>query len=331
MGALLPITPEAGAVQITHWPIAVDAPVADCYQATDAQLDGIYAKSKSQQWNINDYDWSYALSPDNPLDLPDQTLLVYGSPLWDGLDEAGRRELRRHFQAWTLSQVLHGEQGALLCAAKLAQGECSLSGRLCMAAQVYDEARHVEAYARLVNEKIGIRYGMSSSLANLLSQTVSAPELDITNLGMQVLVEGIALSIFQNIVAYSRDPFIKELIGRIQQDEARHFAAGRITLARLYRGELTGAETAQREEFVCEGITTMYEHLCADDIWAPLGMNPDRCGGVVRESKMSGTLRRSLFRRLVPTIREIGLLTPRVAKVFDELGMLDYAAMPLRG
>ncbi|HEU0369480.1 MAG TPA: ferritin-like domain-containing protein, partial [Candidatus Acidoferrum sp.] len=251
------------------WQIHVDAPVAQHYVACDTQLDGIYAKAKAQQWDIEDYDWSFELAPDNPLQLPDATLLVYGTPVWEDLDSTGRSELRRHFQAWTLSQVLHGEQGALLCAAKLAQGEPSLSGRLCMVAQCYDEARHVEVYARLVNDKIGIRYGMSSSLENLLRQTVSASELDMTNLGMQVLVEGIALSIFQNIVAYSADPTIKQMISQVQRDEARHFAAGRITLARIYRGELTSAEMAIREEFVCESMTTMYEHLCADDIWAP--------------------------------------------------------------
>jgi hypothetical protein len=312
------------------WPIHVDAPVAQGYVVSDAQLAGIYAKAKAQQWDIEDYDWRFELDPDNPLQLPDATLLVYGTPLWEELDPTGRRELRRHFQAWTLSQVLHGEQGALLCAAKLAQGEPSLSGRLCMVAQSYDEARHVEVYARLVNDKMGIRYGMSSSLENLLRQTVSASELDMTNLGMQVLVEGIALSIFQNIVAYSGNPVIKQMIAQIQRDEARHFAAGRITLARIYHGELTGAEMGIREEFVCEGITTMYEHLCADDIWSPLGMNAGRCKGLVRENTVSNVLRRSLFRRLVPTIKEIGLLTPRVARVFDGLGMLDYAMLPVR-
>jgi len=312
------------------WPLHVDVLVAARYAFDEGQLQQIYTKSKTQQWDINDYDWQHVLKEDNPLDLPDQTLLVYGTPLWQSLDEVGRTELRRHFQGWTLSQVLHGEQAALLCAAKLAQGESTLSARLCLAAQVYDEARHVEAYARLVNDKIGIYYDMTSSLGTLLRQTVVASELDITNLGMQVLVEGIALSTFQNIVAYSRDPFIKTLVTRIQQDEARHFAAGRITLTRLYNGELSSAEMKLREEFLCEGITTMYEHLCADDIWAQLGMDRRDCGGQVRESQVSNTLRRSLFRRLVPTIKEIGLLTPRVAAIFEELGMLDYANLPLR-
>lgn len=312
------------------WPLAVDVPMTAAYQFEEGHLQQIYTKAKTQQWDVNDYDWSYELNPDNPLNLPDQTLLVYGTPLWEGLDEAGRTELRRHFHGWSLSQVLHGEQGALLCAAKLAQGEDSLSARLCMSAQVFDEARHVEAYARLVNEKIGVFYPMTGSLGTLLKQTVQASELDITNLGMQVLVEGIALSTFQNIVSYSRDPFVKTLIGRIQQDEARHFAAGRITLGRLYRDGLTTAELRLREEFVCEGITTMYEHLCADDIWAQLDMNPRNCSGMVRESPVSNSLRRSLFRRLVPTIRDIGLLTDRVSAVFEELGMLDYAQLPLR-
>jgi hypothetical protein len=321
--------PSNGPSIAAGWLIRVEAPVSEQYLLDNAQLDGIYTNSKDRQWDVNDFDWSHQLNPDNPLDLADQTLPAYGTPLWDGLDETGRREFRHHFHAWTLSQILHGEQGALLCAAKLAQGESSLSARLCMAAQVNDEARHVEAYSRLVRDKFGTRYGMTRSLEYLLRQSVSAAELDITNLGMQVLVEGMALSLFQNIITFSRDPFIKQLITRIQQDEARHFAAGRITLSRVYRTELSSAELALREEFLCEGVSVLYEHMCADDIWASLGMNARQCGSIVRSSRVATALRRSLFRRLVPTIRDIGLLTARVSKLLDQLGMLNYAMEPL--
>jgi hypothetical protein len=157
--------------------------------------------------------------------------------------------------------------------------------------------------------------------------TVSSPELDITNLGMQILVEGVALAIFHMVIAYSGDPFIKSLVGRIQRDEARHFALGRITLEPRYR-DLTDSERRLREEFVCDGTVALYEHLCADDIWEPIGLSPQECRDAVRESPLARALRRNLFRRLVPSIRDMSLLTPKVRAVFDEMGVLDYEHLP---
>jgi len=295
----------------------------------DPGLDSLYRKAKTQQWDVDDFDWSHEFDRDNPLRLPDRTLIIYGSALWDRLTTERRAEARCHFQAWTLSQILHGEQGALLCATKLAQGEHELSARLCAAAQAFDEARHIEACARLVNDKVGIAYPLSRSLHALLRDTVCSSELDITNLGMQILVEGIALSLFQTIVGYSRDEFVKSLLTRIQQDEARHFAVGSTTLTRLYSSELSSAELRVREEFVCESIVVLYEHLCADDIWEPLGHSRKECATLVRKSPVADALRRSLFRRLVPAIRNIGLAGPRVGKVLESLNLLDYLQWPL--
>ncbi|UXI66201.1 ferritin-like domain-containing protein [Tahibacter amnicola] len=315
---------------VLRWPLNVDAVMQSTYATGDDQLDRLYQKAKAQQWNADDYDWSYELNPDNPLDMPDGTLLIFGSPLWQKMDEPARAEVRHHFHAWTLSQILHGEQGAMLCAIKLAQGEEHLSARLCACAQAFDEARHIEVYSRLVNDKLRVTYPMSSSLKRLLEDTITSRQLDITNLGMQVLVEGIALSIFQNIVAYSRDSFIKEVVTRIQRDEARHFAVGRVTLRRLYNGELSAAEMREREEFTCEGIHVLYEHLCADDIWEQLGQNRKECGELVRNSKMANALRRNLFRRLVPSLKDMGLLNGKVVTQLEKMDMLDYAELPLR-
>ena len=169
---------------------------------------------------------------------------------------------------------------------------------------------------------------MSKALKGLLEDTITTSKLDMTNLGMQVLVEGIALSLFQSMVAYTKDPFIKDLMTRIQRDEARHFAIGRITLGSVYK-EMSGTERKEREEFVVEGAYTLYEHLCADDIWEPMGLSKKECSHLVRSSEVANSMRRSIFRRLVPTIREMGLLTPRVSDAFEKLRVLDYAAMPM--
>lgn len=315
------------AAQLRRWRVDCDAVVNERYEGGDAGLSRLYQKAKSAQWNAEtDIDWRYELDRDNPLNLHDGTLLIYGTPLWDGLDEAARVRVRQHSQAWMLSQILHGEQAALLCASRLAQAEETVTAKLCAAAQVIDEARHVEAYSRLA-EKTVTRYPMSPSLAGLIADTLSSRELDITNLGMQILVEGVALAIFHVIIAYSRDPFVKSLIGRIQRDEARHFAVGRLTLEPLY-AQMTDGERRIREEFVCSGALALYEHLCADDIWEPIGLPSRAYRAAVRGSPMAQSLRRSLFRRLVPSIRDMSLLTPRVRAVFEQMGVLDYEHLP---
>jgi hypothetical protein len=312
-----------------RWTMPVDAFMSEDYACREDRLNALYDKAKRAQWDVTrDVDWSCELDPDNPLGMPDPMLLIHGTPLWDGLDDRGRREVRHHWQGWMLSQILHGEQAALICASKLASAEDSLSARLCAAMQVVDEARHVEAYSRLVSDKLTVHYPMSHSLRCLLKDTIASTALDITNLGMQVLVEGIALSIFQNVVAFSKDPFIKDLFTRIHRDESRHFAVGRLTLTRVY-SEMTATELKEREEFVSEGACVLFEHLCADDIWEPMGFARKACGELVRQSAIANGIRRAIFRRLVPTIRELGLLTPRVRRTFEQLGVIDYERMPL--
>jgi len=316
-----------GAPRVHSWRLSGEAIINERYEDGGADLMRLYHKAKASQWNAEvDVDWGYQLDPDNPLNLHDGTLIIYGTPLWDHLDESARTQVRRHSHAWLISQILHGEQGALLCASRLAQGEDSLPAKLCAAAQVIDEARHVEAYSRLL-DKMLTRYPMSRSLRGLLHDTVTSSELDITNLGMQILVEGVALAIFGMIVAYSRDPFVKSLVTRIQRDEARHFALGRISLEPVYRG-LTDAERKIREEFVCDGAVALFEHLCADDIWEPVGLPAKECKEAVRESPLARALRRNLFRRLVPSIRDMTLLTPKVRTTFEQLGVLDYEHLP---
>ncbi len=306
----------------------VTARVCDDYELRDADLQVLYAKAKRTQWDIDrDIDWHTELDPANPLGMPDATLLVYGTDVWSTLDERGRSELRRQAQGWLLSQILHGEQAAMICAAKIACAHEDLSARLFAATQVMDEARHIEAYARLVNDKVGVRYPLGRALQALLEDTITSSALDITSLGMQILVEGIALSIFQSIVAYSANPFIKDLLARIQRDEARHFAAGRLSLQPVFT-ELSASERREREDFVCEGASLLHEHLCADEIWEPMGLHRRECARQVRISPVARSIRRSIFRRLVPSVRDLGLLTGAVRRTFEQLDVIAYEALP---
>ena len=96
--------------QAIKWNFSVEAYMSQTYDFSDDSLNALYQKTKANQWDVNtDIDWSYELNPDNPLGMPDGTLLIYGTDVWNKMNEKNRAEIRHHSQGWTLSQVLHGE------------------------------------------------------------------------------------------------------------------------------------------------------------------------------------------------------------------------------
>ncbi|MBA2674450.1 ferritin-like domain-containing protein [Ramlibacter sp.] len=294
----------------------------------DGGLNGLYEKAKAQQWDAaRDLDWSQPHSPTNPLAMPDGTLAIHGTRLWNSMDEATRNQLRHDIQSWNLSQVLHGEQAALICAARLAQGEGALEMKLAAASQVIDEARHIEAYARVARTRFASTFAISSPLRALFGNIVSESRPDFTCLGMQILVEGMALSLFQNLRAYTGCPLFRELLTLVLRDEARHFAIGKLALAQSC-AELDDHGRAEREEFICESALRLNEHTSASEIWATVGLSKAQRKELVFDSHVSQNLRRSIFRRLVPAVRDMGLLGAKARQVFAGLGMLEYAAFP---
>jgi hypothetical protein len=285
----------------------------------------LYRKGKRQQWESDTrIDWSEELNPDNPAGLPDQLVPIAGSRVWDRLDEGGRALVRQHFQAWQLSQFLHGEQGALVCTAKIVQQVPQIDAKFYAATQVMDEARHVEAFSRLLHEKYALAYPVNASLKSLLRDTLTDSRWDFTYLGMQVLVEGVALAAFGTIRDFSTAALPKAVTTYVMQDESRHVAFGRLAL-RDYYPELTAKERDEREEFVVEGCYLLRDRFLADEVWAQLGLPVDECVQWVERSEIMRTYRSNLFTRIVPTIRDIGLWGPRIRKAYADMGILGFA------
>ena len=139
------------AIDTTRWniPSSFDTTLRWEYQNGRPAMEGLYSKAKKLQWNAEDrIDWSQDLDPENPMELPDESILIYGSPVWDKLGREERAKLRHHQQAWQISQFLHGEQGALICTAKIVQQVPQMDAKYYAATQVVDEARHVEEIGR---------------------------------------------------------------------------------------------------------------------------------------------------------------------------------------
>jgi hypothetical protein len=294
------------------------------YDQTRDRLLALYEKGKEKQWNTNTrLDWSIEVDPGAQGNSPDEYIPIYGSAMWDRMDEKARRTLRHHMAAWLNSQFLHGEQGALICAAKIVQTVPDVDSKFYAATQVMDEARHMETYSRYLREKMELAYPINSHLRALLNDVVADSRWDMTNLGMQVLIEGLALAAFSMIRDFSTEPLAKALNTYVMQDEARHVAFGRLALREFYP-QLTEAERAEREEFVVYASYLMRDRFLAEEVWESVGLDPRECVAYVEGSEMMQQFRKMLFSRIVPTIKDLGLFGPKVQQAFQDMGVIEF-------
>jgi 1,2-phenylacetyl-CoA epoxidase catalytic subunit len=295
------------------------------YEKGSEALRRLYEKGKNLQWNATSrIDWSQDLDPENPQGLPDEAVTLFGSPVWDRLTAKERAKVRYHTQAWQISQFLHGEQGALICTAKIVQQVPSIDAKYYAATQVVDEARHVEAYSRLLHEKFELAYPITPPLKRLLNDVLSDSRWDMTYLGMQVLVEGLALAAFGQIRDTAQNPLAAAVNAYVMQDEARHVAFGRLTL-RDYYPQLSDKERDEREEFAVEACYLMRDRFLSEEVWETIGLPVEECMSWVSESERMRHFRSELFSRIVPTIKDIGLWGPRIRRAYANMGIMGFA------
>jgi hypothetical protein len=312
----------------TQWKLPASGEVSFTwnYDAASEALLGLYAKGKQQQWDAAErIDWSLEVDPDDPMQMDDSVLPLFGTPLWDKLGARGQSELRYHHQVFSLSQFLHGEQGALICAARIVQDVPAIESKFYAATQVMDEARHVEVYRRLLAEKFRFAYPISRPLRTLLEQALGDKRWDFTYLGMQVLIEGLALVAFQRIRDYSRNRLCQAVNAYVMQDEARHVAFGRLAL-RDYYPQLSAAERREREEFVIEGSELLRNRFNSPEMWERLGIDLKDALPLIDASEGQLRYRKRLFSRIVPIVKDIGLWSERVQLAYQGYGVAHYAA-----
>ncbi|MCA1832006.1 MAG: ferritin-like domain-containing protein [Actinomycetota bacterium] len=285
----------------------------------------LYSKGKQRQWDSAvRIDWSQDVDPENPMELDDTYLAIYGSPIWDRMNDREKVEVRRHAQAWQISQFLHGEQGALICAAKIVETVPDVDSKFYAATQVMDEARHVETYARYLHDKLELAYPVAEPLKLLLIDIVSDSRWDFTYLGMQVLIEGLALAAFGLIRDLAQNPLASAINAYVMQDEARHVAFGRLALKEFYP-QITQAERDEREDFVIQASYLMRDRFRGEQVWQRLGLPEDDCAEYVDNSALMQEFRKMLFTRIVPTIKDIGLWGEKVRRAYAEMGVIAYA------
>jgi hypothetical protein len=293
------------------------------YENTRKRLVRLYENAKRDQWNSTErLDWSIDVDPEKGL-LPDFGIGIYGTPMWDKLDGREIQQLRHEAVAWQLCQFLHGEQGALLATAQIVESVPWFEGKQYGATQVMDEARHVEVFRRFIQEKLGIEYEVNPELKRLLDQVLTDSRWDMKFLGMQIIVEGLALAAFGTICATATNPLLRDLTAAVMEDEARHVAFGVLSLREFYE-DLSEPDRKEREDFVYEACVLMRDRISNKEVWERMGMNVGDCVEATNQSDLAKQFRYRLFSKVVPNVKSLGLLSDTQRQRFANLGILEY-------
>jgi hypothetical protein len=286
-------------------------------------LRDLYEKAKREQWNgTTQLAWDTDVDPEGEI-VPQAVNPLVGYPPYERLDGRERRRLRHAQIALQLSQFLHGEQGALIVASQLVGAVPWIDAKYYAGSQTMDEARHVEVFSRYLREKLEWEWPINESLKELLDVTILDRRWDFKYLGMQIIIEGLAMAAFGNLFQLTREPLLKELVRYVMRDESRHVAFGMVSLADYYR-DMPAAELRDREDFVVYACELMRHRLVGDQISRAMGWNRDEVREAVLSSSAGQMFRRMLFARIVPNLKRLGLLTPRVREAFDRLGILEF-------
>ncbi|MEU7476325.1 ferritin-like domain-containing protein [Lentzea sp. NPDC042327] len=311
----------------TNWtfPAAGDTYFSWDYDSGRERLLSLYQKGKDKQWDsVKRIDWDIEVDPYDVLGTPENTLALYGSRQYEKLNDQERKVMRQHMASWEFSQFLHGEQGAMITSARIVQSVPDIDAKFYAATQVMDEARHAEVFSKFLDEKIGLTYPINPHLKSLLEDALNDSRWDMPYLGMQVLIEGLALAAFGILRDKTNKPLPKQILAYVMQDEARHVAFGRLALKDYY-AELSAKERAEREEFVIEGCYLMRDRLRMQEVWENLGFDMAECMELMNKGPRMRAFRSLLFARIVPCVRDIGLWGPAVQKAYDDMGVLDMA------
>ena len=305
------------------------------YKRSRQALVKLYEKAKRSQWNATtDLPWETDVDReklavefrqtvarfDVMQDDPDAPTAKWGDKEWD--------EFVIETQRWTLSQFLHGEQGALICTGLITATVPWIDAKYYAATQVMDEARHVEVFGRYLEEKMGGAYPVNPQLKALLDDIIKDSRWDITYLGMQIMVEGLALAAFGFMHMLTEEPLLKKLLRYVMSDEARHVAFGVISLQEMY-SQLSAAELKERQDFAYEAAVRLRNRFFAQDVWERMGVDPK---AVVRflqthPDPMEEMFQTMLFSKIVPNVKKLGLLDAGdgwLRERFTDLGIIQF-------
>jgi len=302
------------------------------YQGDYPEMYELYRRAVQNQWDGDrQLDWSTDVDPRSPekpvfpIELvPMEGLAAHGVHL--SKDE--QMKFVHDFSSWLLSQFMHGEQGALYASAQVTESVHWVDGKFYGATQVMDEARHLEVFLRYLESKLGKLYQVNDNLFTILDALMRDSRWDMKFLGMQIMVEGLALGAFSMMHHATREPLLKELLRYVIQDEARHVHYGVLALKRHF-AELSPRELREREDWTFEVACLMRNRFLAHEVydeWFGNGrLKRSQWDRIMSESPFMLEFRQTMFKRLVPNLEYIGIFSPRIREHYDKVGLTKYA------
>jgi hypothetical protein len=309
------------------------------YDRERDQLVTLYNKAMSSQWNsVTELDWSIEVDPEELIDrntplmqLTAAAREVDGSPIANWGDKELTALGVESFKA-QLSQFMHGEQGAMMVAAKIVETVPWIDARYYAATQTMDEARHTEVFAKYLHTKLGEAYPMSPFLEQQIDALIEDSRWDIAYLGMQIVIESLALAAFGTMLRNTEEPLLRKLLRYVMSDEARHVAFGVLSLAEYYQG-LSQAELKDRQDFLIENTLRNRTRSTTPEIWERMGVSAEavypciaEAAGKIKVHPFAG-FQRGFFSKLVPNVRKLGLLDANdghLRRHWEEAGLLEF-------
>ena len=324
-GANYPVEQELNPEDVVE---IFNTPLTGCYnwdyKVQDNRIKKLYELGKELEWNVEkDVDWSipYPEFSDDGFKFMDDQWKNHKD--YAKLSYEDRCQFIKDSQDWTISQLMHGEQGALLVASQLTSCAPTFNAKLYAASQTFDEARHVEAFNKYLQTRIGRIMPIGKNLKALLDKILTDPRWDFKFIGMQIIIEGLALAIFNTIRDTTQDPVFKRLLGLVIRDEARHVTFG-VNYLTSFVTTLTEEERIEREDFCLEACTVMRNRFKQYEVWEKWGFDLEYTDEWSRENTLSSQFQYLLFNRVMPNLKKIGLLPDRLLPKYEQLGVSQW-------
>jgi hypothetical protein len=302
------------------------------YLVDAPDLRGLYEKAKRDQWNASrDIDWAAPSNIEGGI-FADELVDGYGSDALAHLDPKTFARLNVEFSCWRISQLLHGEEGAMLACSQLVDMVPGNDAKFFQSTQVVDEARHTEVLSRYLLDNCGGRiYPVTPNLKKLFDFILGQGKWFVKTVGLQLIAETFAVALFRLLGESTKDPTLAQICKRILADESRHMGFSILSLPDEIRA-LSPSDMRELEDFTRDAIFLVLGGQFPREAYETIGMNAaeiDRVKKVRKEAALAGndqTLFRKLFKRemhttIVTNMKKVGLLNERTSGFLRDLGI----------
>ena len=290
-------------------------------------LHRLYENAKRDQWNVTtDIDWEQPVNLDEGF-VADELIDIYSSSFWNKMNSKEKAEMNRLFSAWRLSQLLHGEHGAVLVCGQLANVLPDADTKFFMATQVMDEARHNEFFQRYLTERVGQTYDQADTGRELFDFILADSRWYIKTIGLQLIGETFAVALFKMLADTAKDELLREGCKLILRDEARHMGFGMLSLPEQV-AQMSAQELAEVEEFTVYFLRNTLTGGFPKEAYLDMGFNKTEIQEIrdLRKQKAQGndfTIFRQLFKRdmhhtLVNNLYRCGILSENMKGRLEE-------------